>query len=342
MSIVLQHKNASRRGQIIASGVADITFAANLLRQGDIVGMPTETVYGLAADATQGEAVARIYEAKGRPQFNPLISHVSDLEMAMEHGVFSPEALRLAEAFWPGPLTLVVPIRPGSSVCDLSRAGLDSIGLRMPSHPVARALIKATGQPLAAPSANRSGHISPTTAADVVAELAEKVSIVLDGGACSVGLESTILACLPNSHGMMTLLQLRPGGIPLARLQDIAGYRITRKTAGSPMISPGLLESHYAPFAPVRMNCLNFGIGDAIIAYGAVEKTQFPPSAPVYNLSPQGNLRQAASRIFSALRELDAHKPVAIAVMPIPETGLGEAINDRLSRAAAPRKREGV
>jgi L-threonylcarbamoyladenylate synthase len=329
-----QAQNARTRGRIIGSGPKDIAAAADLLLRGDIVGMPTETVYGLAADATQGEAVARIYEAKGRPVFNPLISHVADLAMALEHGVFSKEALQLAQAFWPGPLTLIVPIRPGSPISDLARAGLDSVGLRVPDHLVALDLIRAVGRPLAAPSANRSGRISPTTARDVIAELGDKVAITLDGGDASVGVESTIIACLGDG---MLMRQLRPGGISHADLELTTDARITRKNPTGAVISPGLLESHYAPLAPVRMNCLDFSTGDAIIAFGVVQKTQFPKTSPVYNLSPSGDLRQSAVNLFSALRKLDALGPVAIAVMPIPNTGLGEAINDRLSRAAASR-----
>ncbi len=320
------------RGRIIGSSSADIAAAARQLLGGDIIGLPTETVYGLAADATQGEAVAALYEAKGRPAFNPLISHVSDLAMAMEHGVFNRVAQKLAEAFWPGPLTLVVPFQTKSGVSDLARAGLDSIGLRVPAHPAAKALIAAVGRPLAAPSANRSGQISPTSAQDVIAELGRRVSVVIDGGPCPVGVESTIIACL-NGH----LVQLRPGGIPHNALEAIAGLPITRNLPPGPLRAPGMLASHYAPIAPLRMNAVTFNPDDAILAFGPCDTSLLPQASPWINLSPTGDLRQAAARLFSALRELDSHKPGAIAVMPIPAVGLGEAINDRLSRAAAPR-----
>jgi L-threonylcarbamoyladenylate synthase len=325
---------SEKRGQVLGATERDIAFAAETLLQGDIIGMPTETVYGLAADATQGEAVARIYEAKGRPIFNPLISHVSDLEMAEEHGIFSKEARKLAEHFWPGPLTLVVPSRPGSKISDLARAGLDSVALRVPAHPVALDLIRALKRPIAAPSANRSGRISPTSAKDVIEELGEKVALVLDGGDTQIGVESTIVSCV-ESNGL--LRQLRPGGIPFEEMSATLDTRITRDVISGPLISPGLLASHYAPLAPVRMNCTKFREGDAILAYGNIETTEFPASSPLYNLSPSGDLRQSASNLFSALRTLDAFQPKAIAVMPIPSTGLGEAINDRLSRAASPR-----
>jgi L-threonylcarbamoyladenylate synthase len=322
------------RGQIIGTKTDDVALAAESLLQGDIIGIPTETVYGLAADATQGEAVARIYEAKGRPAFNPLISHISDLEMAEQHGIFSDQARQLANTFWPGPLTLVVPARKGSSISDLARAGHDSVALRIPANPVALDLIRALNRPIAAPSANRSGRISPTSAKDVIEELGEKVALVLDGGDTQIGVESTIISCI-ETDGL--LRQLRPGGIPFEEISAIHGIRITRGDKTGPLIAPGLLASHYAPLAPVRMNCTNFRERDAILAFGSIETTKFPASCHIYNLSPQGDLRQAACNLFSALRELDALKPKAIAVMPIPRTGLGEAINDRLSRAASPR-----
>jgi L-threonylcarbamoyladenylate synthase len=331
---LLQDGNTPPRGKIIGTSPADIAAAAESILAGDIVGMPTETVYGLAADATQGKAVAAIYEAKGRPRFNPLISHVSGLPMALLHGVFDRSAQKLAEALWPGPLTLVVPLRQGSSVSDLARAGLDSIGLRVPAHPAATALIKAVGRPLAAPSANRSGRISPTSAQDVVDDLGDRVAAVIDGGRCSVGVESVIIACLDGA-----LIQLRPGGIPHETLEAVAGMRISRDRPKGPLRAPGLLESHYAPVAPLRMNAAVFAPGDAILAFGDCDSSRFPNGAPFVNLSPSGDLRQAAARLFSALRELDSRNPAAIAVTPVPQTGLGEAINDRLSRAAAAKVR---
>ncbi len=321
-----------QRGRIIGTAPEDIAFAASLLSAGDLVGMPTETVYGLAADATQGAAVAAIYAAKGRPSFNPLISHVASLEQALEHGVFNPDALRLAEAFWPGPLTLVVPFRPTSAVSDLARAGLDTIALRVPSHPVARALIAQAGVPVAAPSANLSGRISPTTARDVCADLGDRVAAVVDGGACDVGLESTIISCIAKR-----VVQLRSGGLERESLLRILGREMDNLIPDMTIRSPGLLESHYAPLAMLHMNITEFHENDAILAFGSIKLPEFPADRPIVNLSPTANLLQAAARLFSALRELDAHYPATIAAVPIPVGGLGEAINDRLVRASAPR-----
>jgi L-threonylcarbamoyladenylate synthase len=332
MSLLLKNITDPTEGRIIGSSSQDIILAAQCLLKGALVGLPTETVYGLAADATQGEAVARIYEAKGRPQFNPLISHVASLSKAMEHGIFDATAKRLAEAFWPGPLTLVVPFRAGSPVSDLARAGLHTIALRVPSHPVALELLKAVERPLAAPSANLSGRISPTTAQDVINDLGNTVSLVLDGGACVVGVESTVIAC---HEGHVILL--RPGGITRESIEAVLGHTLAQAIPGQLLRSPGLLESHYAPLAPVRMNARQFHKYDAILAFGASDLHKKYPLNPFVNLSLDGNLRQAASQLFSALRELDDYHPAAIAVAPIPSHGLGEAINDRLSRAAAPR-----
>ena len=332
MSPVQKNLTVPPKGRIIGSAALDIIAAAHCLMRGELIGLPTETVYGLAADATDGQAVARIYEAKGRPQFNPLISHVPSLAKAMEHGVFDATAIRLAEAFWPGPLTLVVPFKAGSRVCDLARAGLDSIALRVPSHPVALAVLNAADRPVAAPSANLSGRLSPTKAQDVLDDLGDKVSLVVDGGVCAVGVESTVIAC---RDGHMTLL--RPGGIPRESIEAAAGRTLAPKVSGELLRSPGLMESHYAPFAPVRMNVVNFSDTDAILAFGSTDLHKIYSANPYVNLSPDGNLREAAALLFSALRELDAHHPTAIAVVSIPNHGLGEAINDRLQRAAAPR-----
>jgi L-threonylcarbamoyladenylate synthase len=320
------------RGRIIGTAPEDIAYAASLLAAGGLVGMPTETVYGLAADATQGEAVAAIYAAKGRPSFNPLISHVASLGQALEHGVFNADALRLAEAFWPGPLTLVVPLRMNSPVSDLARAGLDTVALRVPSHPVALALIAEAGVPIAAPSANLSGRISPTTAGDVIADLGDKVAAVVDGGACDVGLESTIISCIGSK-----VVQLRPGGLARESVMRILGREMDLAIPDATLRSPGLLESHYAPLASLRMNAIKFRNEDAILAFGTIKLPEFPANRPIVNLSPTANLLQAAARLFSALRELDAHNPATIAAVPVPTDGLGEAINDRLVRASAPR-----
>jgi L-threonylcarbamoyladenylate synthase len=320
-----------RRGRILPADAEGIAAAAVALAAGDVVGVPTETVYGLAADATRGEAVARIYEAKGRPAFNPLIAHAAGIEDAMAHGLFDADALLLAEAFWPGPLTLVVPFRAGSAVSDLTRAGLDSIGLRVPSHPAALALLSAFGRPLAAPSANRSGRVSPTTAGAVAEELGERAALVLDGGACPVGLESTIVACLGGAPRL-----LRPGGVPREAIEAALGRPLAEGAEPGPLRAPGLLASHYAPRAPVRCDA-EPRPGEAMLAFGDRPRPAFIPPERYRNLSPAGDLAEAAAGLFSALRALDATGPAAIAASPVPPTGLGEAINDRLRRAAAPR-----
>ncbi|MEJ1157872.1 L-threonylcarbamoyladenylate synthase [Prosthecomicrobium sp. N25] len=312
---------------------AGIEAAVAALAAGGLVGLPTETVYGLAADATSGRAVARIYDAKGRPSFNPLISHVESLEAAERHGVFGPAARRLAEAFWPGPLTLVVPRRPGSPIADLATAGLDTVGLRVPGNQVARALLARFGRPVAAPSANRSGRISPTSAEDVVAELGERVDVVLDDGPTPVGVESAIVACLGDD-----LQLLRPGGVARADLERVAGMPLLSGSAGADPerpLAPGLLASHYAPHARVRLDATGVEPGEALLAFGPAP----PPGEPVAmrNLSPSGDLAEAAANLFRHLRELDAAGAAGIAVVPIPAEGLGEAIRDRLARAAAPR-----
>lgn len=316
--------------RIVAPSPEKIQRAADLLRAGDLVAFPTETVYGLGADATDGLAVARLYEAKGRPRFNPLISHVPDVAGAEAIAVLGPDARRLAEAFWPGPLTLVLPRRADCPVCELATAGLDTIAVRIPAHPVARALLMATGRPVVAPSANRSGHVSATTAAHVAADLGTTVSLILDGGASELGLESTVLEVV---DGVITLL--RPGAIAADEIARVAGRMPQRAApiAARPN-APGRLESHYAPRAGVRLEAREVRANEALLAFG--------PDAPAttahtINLSPTGNLREAAAGLFAALRALDATGAAAIAVMPIPETGLGEAINDRLRRAAAPR-----
>jgi len=320
------------RGSILGCGPADIDAAAAALAAGDIVGLPTETVYGLAADATDGRAVARIYEAKRRPAFNPLIAHVAGLEQALEHGELSGDALRLAEAFWPGPLTLVAPSRAGSPIADLARAGLGSVALRVPAHPAALALIRAFGLPLAAPSANRSGRISPTTAAAVAQELGEAVALVLDGGSCEIGLESTIVGCL---DGRLRLL--RPGGVTREAIEERIGRKLDAAAEEGAPRAPGMLASHYAPRAPLRLEADAFRPDEAVLAFGAVPRPADVPPQRYVNLSPGGDLREAAARLFAALRALDATDPACIAATPIPRQGLGEAIEDRLRRAAAPR-----
>ena len=307
-----------------------IRDAAQLLRAGGLVAFPTETVYGLGADATNGEAVARIFEAKGRPHFNPLIVHVADLPAAEQLGVFSAKARQLAGAFWPGPLTLVVQRQPKATTSDLVSAGLSTLALRVPDHPVARALLRAAGRPLAAPSANRSGHVSATTARHVADDLGRRVSMILDGGPTAHGLESTILDA---TGDRITLL--RPGAIPVETIEYLLGERIEHiRHAGPRPLAPGQLASHYAPRAAIRLNARACQPGDALLAFGA----ELPATAgPVINLSPRGDLIEAAAALFSALRQLDQSGTATIAVMPIPHDGLGAAINDRLERAAAPR-----
>jgi len=310
---------------------AAVLRAAEVLRAGGLVGLPTETVYGLAADATDPKAVARIYAAKGRPSFNPLIAHVPNLGEAMRHAVFSQDALRLAGSFWPGPLTLVLPFKPESPISDLARAGLDSVALRVPSHPVAQAVLKAAGIPVAAPSANRSGRISTTTAEDVASELGGAVDFILDAGPTEVGVESTIVSLIGP-----TPLLLRPGGVSRAEIERILGRALgLGVTDDAAPVAPGMLSSHYAPRAGVRLDVSKVLPGEALLAFGP--RPSVLPGVDVLNLSESGNSIEAAANLFSMLRRLDSRNPTAIAVMPIPDSGLGEAINDRLRRAAAPR-----
>ncbi len=304
--------------------------AGEHIRSGRLVAFPTETVYGLGADATNGEAVARIFAAKGRPRFNPLIVHVPDLADAERLGVFSAAARHLAEAFWPGPLTIVVTRRPGTPISELVSAGLPSLALRIPDHPLAQALLRTACRPLAAPSANRSGHVSATIAVHVAEDLQSSVAMILDGGATRHGLESTVV----DATGA-EIVQLRPGAIPVEALEHVLGKRVLRAAANAATpISPGQLESHYAPRASIRLNARTIEYGEALLAFG----TNAPATAgPNFNLSPTGNLVEAAANLFAALRTLDTSGTHTIAVMPIPNEGLGEAINDRLKRAAAPR-----
>ena len=310
--------------------VVAAAFAA--LSRGELVAMPTETVYGLAADATNGEAVARIYAAKGRPRFNPLIAHVPGIAEAEALATLSRDARRLAERFWPGPLTLVLPKREGATVADLVTAGLDTLAIRVPAHPVARALLAAFARPLAAPSANRSGHVSPTTAAHVEADLGDKVAVILDAGPAIVGVESTIVG-----WGEAGPVLLRPGGLAREDIEAVLGRRLGTVTADpSRPQAPGMLASHYAPRATLRLDATEVREGEALLAFGPVLPQDADRAVAVVNLSPRGDLIEAAARLFAALRELDG-KAARIAVMPVPGEGLGEAINDRLQRAAAPR-----
>lgn len=320
-----------RRTRHLAADPTGIAEAAALLREGGLLALPTETVYGLAADATSGKAVAGIYAAKERPSFNPLIAHLPDLATARRQGLFDANALALAKAFWPGPLTLVVPAAPGCEVSDLARAGLDSVALRVPAHPLAHAVLQAAGRPIAAPSANRSGRVSATSAAHVLADLDGRIDAVLDAGPTEIGIESTIVACLDGAPKL-----LRPGGVPRAAIERvIGGPLVLAGEAGTAPISPGLLASHYAPAARVRLEAQAPQPGEAWLGFGP--DPAGTAQAGALNLSPAGDLAEAAANLFGHLRRLDAAGPAAIAVAAIPEEGLGEAINDRLRRAAAPR-----
>lgn len=306
-----------------------IQRAAKALADGGVVAFPTETVYGLGADATNADAVLRVFEMKGRPSFNPLIAHVSDRAAAEKHGEFNEPANILADALWPGPLTIVLKRRADSRICDLVSAGLDSIGLRVPANETARNLLRAAGCPVAAPSANKAGHVSPTAAAHVQTDLGDEPDLILDAGQTTVGLESTIV----DLSGPMPLL-LRPGGIPREEIEKILGMKLGDAVASAQPSSPGQLASHYAPKAQLRLEARSIEPGEALLAFGP----DLPlTEGPLINLSPEGDIREAAIRLFGALRELDESGCKSIAVMPIPDEGLGEAINDRLRRAAAPR-----
>lgn len=310
-----------------------LTEAVKALGAGFPVAIPTETVYGLAADATNPVAVTRIYETKGRPRFNPLICHMADLEMAEHYGDFDPLSRRLAEAFWPGPLTLVVPLRPTSGIHPLATAGLDTVGIRIPDG-FASKIIRRLGRPLAAPSANTSGKVSPTSARHVAEDLGEKLQLILDGGAAPVGVESTILRV---ENGTIRLL--RPGGVSVDEIEDIAGIGVVRPEGPSATIeAPGMLASHYAPGASVRLNAANVEQGEALIRFGSEPIAGAEHAAAIFDLSPSGDLAEAAANLFDYLKQADATGAARIAVGRIPIQGLGEAINDRLSRAAAPRE----
>lgn len=320
--------------RLLAADAGGIAEAASLLRAGGLVAFPTETVYGLGGDATDPKAVAAIYAAKTRPSFNPLISHVPDAAAARAQGAFDAEASRLSEAFWPGPLTLVVPACAGTRVCDLARAGLPSLALRVPGSEVARALLAAVGRPVAGPSANRSGRVSPTRASHVFEDLAGRIAAVLDGGDTRVGLESTVVACLGGRARL-----LRPGGVTRESLRDVLGYDPAGPdgTDAHTPVGPGLLASHYAPNARVRLDATRIAPGEALLLFGSFRPEGFEEAHAVVNLSETGDATEAASRLFGALRELDASGAGTIAVAPIPPEDLGEAIRDRLGRAAAPR-----
>lgn len=312
----------------IVKGEAGLSRAVELLAAGEAVALPTETVYGLAADATNGKAVAKIFEAKGRPRFNPLIVHVADMKMAADIAIFDSLSRKLAAAFWPGPLTIVLPLRIGHKIHPLVSAGLDTVGLRMPDG-LAHEVIGRLDRPLAAPSANSSGRISATTAVAVEADLGGKIPLILDGGPTSVGVESTIVKI---EDGMVRLL--RPGGVSVEDIEAVVNTPLLRG-ASEKIEAPGMLASHYAPSAAVRLDATALMPGEALLAFGSFAISGSPLATR--NLSPSGDLREAAANLFSHLAELDASGASTIAVTPIPRHGLGEAINDRLARAAAPR-----
>lgn len=319
--------------EILPVNSASIARAVTTLRLGETVAIPTETVYGLAADATNGLAVAKIYAAKGRPSFNPLICHVASVAMARTMGRFDPISKKLAETFWPGPLTLVVPLAENAGINGLVTAGLSTIALRMPRG-VACEIITLLGKPLAAPSANSSGRISATSAQAVNTDLGASVPLILDGGPAPVGLESTIVKV----EGEKAYL-LRPGGLAADEIEAVLGRELIRADQRSAIEAPGMLESHYAPRAALRMNATEVAGDEALLAFGDKRAEGSAGAQAMLNLSLSGNLYEAAANLFAYLRELDRDGTMSIAVEPLPEEGLGEAINDRLKRAAAPRGR---
>ena len=315
--------------QLIAASAESVARAAEILRGGGVVAFPTETVYGLGAAAHLPQAVARIYAAKGRPSFNPLIAHVNSVEAAQREAVLPAAALRLARAFWPGPLTLVALAAADGGVCDLARAGLASIALRVPAHETAQALIAALGAPIVAPSANRSGHVSPVTAEHVAQDLDGRADLILDGGRATAGLESTIVSFL----GAAPVL-LRPGALSREALEEALGGRLAAP-ADAGVVAPGMTVSHYAPRARLRLAATEVEQGEAALDFGG--RLAAAPDTLRLDLSPRGDLVEAAANLYAHLRALDAQDCARIAVAPIPATGLGEAINDRLRRAASPR-----
>src|SRR5262245_12858628 len=315
--------------RILKGDQAAIEAAARCLSAGGLVAFPTETVYGLGADADNGEAVARLYAAKGRPSFNPLIAHIADIGFARRTGVFNPAAEKLAAAFWPGPLTLVLAKHPDCEIADLALAGLDTVGLRVPAHPVAHALLKAFDGAVVAPSANRSGHVSPTSAAHALADLRGRIDLIIDAGPCTVGVESTIVSCVDRPA------LLRPGGIPRDAIERILDHALaTAPAIEDAPVAPGMLASHYAPKAALRLDADDARPDEALLAFGPAPAF----SGALFHLSQCGDLIEAAANLFSHLRALDASGAKRIAVMKVPYDGLGEAINDRLRRAAAPRR----
>ena len=319
--------------RLLPAGADAVAEAARCLRNGGLVGFPTETVYGLGADAANPAAIAHLYQAKGRPAFNPLIAHVGDLKAAEAIARFDSQARALAQAFWPGPLTLVLPKAQNCPIADLATAGLDTVAVRVPAHNVARALLQAFGGAVVAPSANRSGHVSPTTAAHVLADLDGRIDLILDGGPVEVGVESTIIGCFDEP------VLLRAGGLPREAIERLLGRALLapqEPDADSPHpLAPGMLASHYAPRARVRLQATDVHPGEALLAFGPDALPGLDKAVAVMNLSESGDLTEAATKLFGYLRALDTYGAAGIAVMPVPGHGLGEAINDRLRRAAA-------
>lgn len=319
----------------IVDAASALDLAVDEIAAGRPVALPTETVYGLAADATNGQAIASIYEAKGRPRFNPLIVHVDGWALAERVGSFDPLSRRLGEAFWPGPLTLVVPKTDASPVHPLATAGLDTVGIRMPKG-FAALLIRKLGRPLAAPSANSSGRISATTAEAVNDDLGGRIGLVVDGGRTHVGVESTIVQVVGG-----TVRLLRPGGVSADEIEKVAGIPVMR-AKGAGIVAPGMLASHYAPRGAMRLNAVEVRPGEALLAFGKVRANHADKAVQMLNLSETGDLREAAANLFSFMQALDRTSAATIAVEPVPGAGLGEAINDRLARAAAPRDTTGA
>jgi L-threonylcarbamoyladenylate synthase len=329
--------NVGLKTLVLSADAAATAAAARVLAEGGLVAFPTETVYGLGADATNAAAIARLYQAKGRPAFNPLIAHVGDIEAARRIARFDSVALALADAFWPGPLTLVLPKRENCPVAELATAGLDTVAIRVPLHPVAREVLRAFGGPVVAPSANLSGHVSPTTAEHVRSDLAGRIDLIIDGGAVAVGVESSIVGCFEAP------MLLRPGGLPRAEIERVLGGALAQPpedadSDGGQPLAPGMLASHYAPRTKVRLNAEGIAPGEALLAFGSDAVSGIDAAGAVMNLSARGDLTEAAANLFGHLRALDAKAARAIAVMPIPNHGLGEAINDRLRRAAVGRE----
>src|SRR6478736_10128673 len=322
---------------ILPAGDAAAGAAARTLAAGGLVAFPTETVYGLGADAANATAIAHLYQAKGRPAFNPLIAHVGDLDAARRIARFDSVATRLAEAFWPGPLTLVLPKAENCPVADLATAGLDTVAVRVPAHAVAREILRAFGGPVVAPSANLSGHVSPTTAAHVDSDLAGRIDLIVDGGPVEVGVESTIVGCFDQP------MLLRPGGLPRGEIERVLGHPLLQppedaERGTAQPLAPGMLASHYAPRTPIRLDADRVEAGEALLAFGPDALPGAELAAAVMNLSARGDINEAAANLFGYLRALDARAARAIAVMPVPHHGLGEAINDRLRRAAVGRE----